>query len=101
MAKKSSIEKNNRRMRLAASHAEKRAALREKIHQRNLPIEERMEAVRKLSELPRNGAATRVRNRCVMTGRSRAYYRKFGLSRITLRELGSKGLIPGLTKSSW
>jgi small subunit ribosomal protein S14 len=101
MAKRSAIEKNNRRSKLAKQHAAKRERLRGLVHKKDLPIEERMDAVRRLSEMPRNGAKIRVRNRCVVTGRPRAYYRKFGMSRISLRDLGSKGLIPGLTKSSW
>ena len=101
MAKRSAIEKNNRRAELAKRQAPKRQQLKEIIYKKDLPIEERMDAVRKLSELPKNGAKIRVRNRCVVTGRPRAYYRKFGMSRISLRDLGSKGMIPGLTKSSW
>jgi small subunit ribosomal protein S14 len=101
MAKRSAIEKNNRRIAISTRHAAKRQKLKEIISKKDLPIEERMDAVRRLSEMPKNGAKIRVRNRCVVTGRPRAYYRKFGMSRISLRDLGSKGLIPGLTKSSW
>jgi small subunit ribosomal protein S14 len=101
MAKRSAIEKNNRRAELAKRHFAKRQTLKDLIATKDLPIEERLAAVRKLSEMPKNGAKIRVRNRCVVTGRPRAYYRKFGMSRISLRDLGSKGLIPGLTKSSW
>jgi len=101
MAKKSSINKNNRRAHMSERDAGKRAALKTIIMNRELPIEERMEAQFKLSALPRNGAKTRVRNRCELTGRARGTYRKFKLSRIKLRELGSFGRIPGLTKSSW
>jgi small subunit ribosomal protein S14 len=101
MAKRSAIEKNNRRIEQSTRHAARRQELKDLIAQKDLPIEERMDAVRRLSEMPRNGAKIRVRNRCVVTGRPRAYYRKFGMSRISLRDLGSKGLIPGLTKSSW
>ena len=101
MAKKSSIEKNNRRKRLVEQYAAKRAALKAKAMDENLPIEERFAARLKLAELPRNSAPNRVRNRCELTGRPRGFYRKLKLSRIALRELGSKGLIPGLVKSSW
>jgi small subunit ribosomal protein S14 len=101
MAKRSSIEKNNRRAKLAKQYAARREVLRALVHKKDIAIEERMDAVRRLSELPRNGAKIRVRNRCVLTGRPRAYYRKFGMSRISLRDLGLKGMIPGLTKSSW
>lgn len=101
MAKKSSINKNNRRAYLSKRDAEKRAALKTVIMNRELPIEERMEAQFKLSRMPRNASKTRVRNRCELTGRARGTYRKFKLSRIKLRELGSFGRIPGLTKSSW
>ena len=101
MAKKSSIEKNNRRRRLTKKFAGKRARLKALATDKNKPMEERFAAVLKLAKLPRNGSATRIRNRCELTGRPRAYYRKHRLSRIALRELGSKGLIPGLLKSSW
>ena len=101
MAKKSSIEKNNHRKALVKRFAAKRAALAGIANDEARPMEERFEARLKLAALPRNGAATRIRNRCEMTGRPRAYYRKHRLSRIALRDLGSKGLIPGLVKSSW
>jgi small subunit ribosomal protein S14 len=101
MAKKSSIEKNARRRRLAKKYDAKRAKLRAIVHDRKLPIEERFAAGLKLAELPRNSSKTRIRNRCELTGRPRATYRKLKLSRIALRELGSQGLIPGLVKSSW
>lgn len=101
MAKLSSINKNNRRKALSKTHSSKRAALKAIVMNRELPFEERFEAQSKLSALPRNGAASRVRNRCELTGRARGTYRKFKLSRIKLRELGSFGKIPGLTKSSW
>lgn len=101
MAKLSSVNKNNRRRKMSASATSKRAALKAVIMNRDLPIEERLEAQFKLSALPRNGAKTRVRNRCELTGRARGTYRKFKLSRIKLRELGSFGKIPGLTKASW
>ncbi len=101
MAKKSSIEKNKRRARMAAVQAPKRKALKAIARNRTLPPEERFQAVLKLAEMPRNGSKVRIRNRCEMTGRPRAYYRKFRLSRVTLRELASNGQIPGMTKSSW
>ena len=101
MAKKSSIEKNNRRKRMTKNAAPKRARLKAIIADKKKPMEERFAATLKLAELPRNSSATRIRNRCELTGRPRAFYRKHKLSRIALRELGSKGLIPGLVKSSW
>ena len=101
MAKKSSIEKNKHRKKLVARFAEKRKALLVVANDQQLQMEERFEARLKLAELPRNSAPTRVRNRCEVTGRPRAVYRKLGMSRIALRELGSQGLIPGLVKSSW
>ena len=101
MAKKSSIEKNNRRRKMSQQAAPKRAKLKAIARDKNKPMEERFAATLKLAEMPRNSSATRIRNRCELTGRPRAYYRKHKLSRIALRELGSKGLIPGLLKSSW
>lgn len=101
MAKLSSIEKNNRRKRMSTRDLSKRTALKAIVMNKELPIDERMQAQFKLSALPRNGAQTRVRNRCELTGRARGTYRKFKLSRIKLRELGAFGRIPGLTKSSW
>jgi small subunit ribosomal protein S14 len=101
MAKKSSIEKNNRRRKLTKQLSGKRSRLKEIAQDKSKPMEERFEASLKLAELPRNSSATRVRNRCEMTGRPRAFYRKHRISRIALRDLGNKGLIPGLVKSSW
>jgi len=101
MSKKSSVEKNNRRKRLVKQYKGKRERLLGIANDESKTMEERFEARLRLAELPRNGNPTRVRNRCEMTGRPRAYYRKLGMSRIALRELGSKGLIPGLVKSSW
>jgi small subunit ribosomal protein S14 len=101
MAKKSSIEKNARRRRLVKKFAAKRLELLTIANDESKAMEERFEARIKLAELPRNSAPNRIRNRCEITGRPRAYYRKLGMSRIALRELGSKGLIPGLVKSSW
>ncbi len=101
MAKTSSIEKNNKRQRMIKRDAGKRAALKAVIMNRELPLDERINAQFKLSALPRNGAKIRYRNRCELTGRARGTYRKFKLSRIKLRELGSFGRLPGLTKASW
>ena len=101
MAKKSSVVKNNQRRELVAQHAEKRAALKAIIKQKDIDDGERFDAVLKLAEMPRNGSKTRIRNRCELTGRPRAYYRKLGLSRIALRDLASTGQIPGMVKSSW
>jgi small subunit ribosomal protein S14 len=101
MAKKSAIENNKRRAKLAAQKGPKRARLRAIAKDRALSVEERFEATIKLAEMPRNSAINRVRNRCEVTGRPRAYNRKLKMSRIALRELGSQGLIPGLVKSSW
>jgi small subunit ribosomal protein S14 len=101
MAKKSSIEKNARRAKLAKRTAGKRSRLKAIAIDRTAPPEERFAAQLKLSELPRNGSETRYRNRCAMTGRPRGYYRKFKMSRIAVRELASSGQIPGMVKSSW
>jgi small subunit ribosomal protein S14 len=101
MAKKSSIEKNKRRARLAQQYAGKRAKLKAIANDKNLPQEERFAARLKLAELPRNSAPSRIRNRCELTGRPRGTYRKFKLSRIALRALASVGQIPGMVKSSW
>ncbi len=101
MAKKSSIEKNNRRKRMTKQFAARRAKLKAIAYDKDLPMEERFAATLKLAELPRNSSKTRIHNRCELTGRPHAYYRKHRLSRIALRDLGNKGLIPGLVKSSW
>jgi small subunit ribosomal protein S14 len=101
MAKKSSIEKNNRRRKMTDRDAKKRAELKSVIMNRETTLDERIQAVFKLAEMPRNGAKNRIRNRCEVTGRPRAYYRKLKMSRVALRELGSLGLVPGLVKSSW
>ena len=101
MAKKSAVEKNEKRARMAKKFAAKRARLREVARDRSLPPEERFQAYLQLAKLPRNGAAVRVRNRCVLSGRPRGYYRKFQLSRIALRDLASIGQVPGMVKSSW
>ncbi|PZT92373.1 MAG: 30S ribosomal protein S14 [Citromicrobium sp.] len=101
MAKLSSINKNERRKKLVQQYAEKFAKLKAIADDESLDETERLMARLKMAELPRNANPTRVRNRCSTTGRPRGYYRKFGLNRIELRDLGNKGLIPGLTKSSW
>lgn len=101
MAKKSAVDKNEKRKKLVARYAEKRERLKAMAIDENLPLEERFKARLKLAELPRNSAPNRVRNRCEVTGRPRGYYRKLKMSRIALRELGSNGMIPGLVKSSW
>jgi small subunit ribosomal protein S14 len=101
MAKLSSVNKNERRKKLVAKTAAKLAKLKAKANDETVDETERLIARLKMAELPRNGNPTRIRNRCELTGRSRGFYRKFRLSRIMLREMGNKGLIPGLTKSSW
>ncbi|MBV8777310.1 MAG: 30S ribosomal protein S14 [Alphaproteobacteria bacterium] len=101
MAKKSSIEKNQRRARMAKAVASRRTRLKALARDREAAPEERFEAQLKLARLPRNSSATRVRNRCELSGRPRGFYRKFKLSRIALRELASAGQIPGVVKSSW
>ena len=101
MAKKSSIEKNNRRKRMVKQFSARRAKLKALVRDKDLPVEERFAATLKLAELPRNSSKTRVMNRCEMSGRPHAVFRKHRLSRIALRDLGNKGLIPGLVKSSW
>ena len=101
MAKKSAIEKNKRRQRMAANQADKRKRLKAMAKDETMPPEERFALRLKLAEMPRNGAASRVRNRCELSGRPRGFYRKFNVSRIALRELASRGEIPGMVKSSW
>jgi small subunit ribosomal protein S14 len=101
MAKTSSVEKNNRRRRLVAQYSVRRAALKAIIMDQSKPLEERFRAQLKLAAMPRNSAKVRIRNRCEVTGRPRAYYRKLGMSRVALRELGNFGQVPGLVKSSW
>ena len=101
MAKLSSVNKNERRKKLVAKTASKYAKLKATANDKSVDETERLMARLKMAELPRNGNPTRIRNRCELTGRTRGYYRKFRLSRIMLREMGNKGLIPGLTKSSW
>ena len=101
MAKKSAVNRNERVKQLVKQYAGKRDALKAIANNESLPLEERFEARLKLAELPRNSSKVRIRNRCEVTGRPRAYYRKLKMSRIALRELGSQGLVPGLVKSSW
>ncbi len=101
MAKKSAIERNNKRRKLADRYAARRATLKAAANDRSLPMEERFAARLKLAKLPRNSARVRVRNRCEISGRPRGTYRKFKMSRIALRDLASAGQIPGMVKSSW
>ncbi len=101
MAKKSSVEKNNRRQKMSKHMGPKRAKLKAIARDKAKPMEERFAATLKLAEMPRNSSATRIRNRCEMTGRPRAVYRKFKLSRLALRQLASLGALPGVVKSSW
>lgn len=101
MAKKSSIEKNKARERLAARFAKKRAALKSAACDKNASLGERFAATRKLAKLPRNSAAVRYRRRCLLTGRANGVYREYGISRIKLRELALDGMLPGVIKASW
>jgi small subunit ribosomal protein S14 len=101
MAKQSAIENNKRKVKLVKAFAARRARLKQKAVDESLSFEERFEARLKLAQLPRNSAGIRVRNRCEISGRPRAFYRKLKMSRIALREMGSRGLVPGLVKSSW
>lgn len=101
MAKLSSINKNNRRKKMVKQYAAKWAKLKAVANDKNKPVEERFAARLEMAKLPRNSHPTRVRSRCALTGRARGNYRKFGISRLMLRELASQGLIPGVTKSSW
>ncbi|GBR52761.1 30S ribosomal protein S14 [Neokomagataea thailandica NBRC 106555] len=101
MAKISAVNRNNRRAAMAKRDKAKRTALKNIIKDRSLSVEDRFEATLKLAQLPRNGAETRVRLRCKLTGRPRANYRKFELCRVALRDLASSGQIPGMVKSSW
>ncbi len=101
MAKKSAIERNNKRSRMAKKYEGRRTRLKNIANDRGLPMEERFQARLKLAQLPRNSARVRVQNRCKITGRPRGVYRKFQISRIALRELASSGHVPGMVKSSW
>ncbi|HEV8037155.1 MULTISPECIES: 30S ribosomal protein S14 [Rhodobacterales] len=101
MAKKSMIAREVKREKLVKQYAEKRAALKAIINNKEIAVEERFKATLELAKLPRNSSATRLHNRCQLTGRPHAYYRKLKISRIALRDLGSNGEIPGMVKSSW
>lgn len=101
MAKTSSVNRNTKRERMTARDKAKRAELKARVMDRTTPVEERFEATMKLAELPRNGAAVRVRLRCALTGRSRGNYRKFKLSRMMLRQMANTGMLPGVVKASW
>ena len=101
MAKKSTVNRNEMVKRMVQQYAAKREALKKIANDQNLPLEQRFAARLKLAELPRNSSKVRIRNRCVLTGRPRGYYRKLKMSRIALRELANTGQIPGMVKSSW
>ena len=101
MAKVSMVERQKKRQRMVAQYAARRAALKEQANDESLSMEERFKARLKLAKLPRNSSATRLNNRCQVTGRPRSYYRKLKMSRIALRDLASQGQIPGMVKSSW
>ena len=101
MAKLSQVLRDERRKKLIAKHAEKRAELRKRLKDRNVGVEEKLEIQEAFAKLPRNSCPTRLNNRCELSGRSKGYYRKFGISRIALRELTLRGQLPGMRKSSW
>ena len=101
MAKKSAVQKDKRRRRLADLHRAKRARLKALAEDKSVAAEDRFAARLKLAEMPRNGSKVRVRNRCELSGRPRGFYRRFRLSRVALRELGATGQIPGMVKASW
>jgi small subunit ribosomal protein S14 len=101
MARSASVQNNEKRRKLVKSFAAKRKALKEKIYNKQLPLEERFDIVMKLAKLPRNSAKSRVRNRCALTGRPRGCFRKLGLSRNKFRELAGLGMLPGIVKASW
>ncbi len=101
MAKKSQINRDNKRKVLIAKYAERRAELRKRLNDREVSIEEKLEIQEAFAKLPRNSCPTRLNNRCAISGRSKSYYRKFGISRIALRELSLAGQLPGMRKSSW
>ena len=101
MAKTSSVNRNNKRRKMAKSMGNKRAKLKALVMKKDTPMEERFAAALKLAEMPRNSAKVRIRNRCELTGRPRSFYRKVKLSRIALRQMANSGLIPGMVKSSW
>ena len=101
MARKALVEREKKRLRLVARHAQRRNALKQIANDRERPMEERFKASLKLAKIPRNSSPTRLHSRCALTGRPRGYYRKLRISRIALRELGGAGQIPGMVKSSW
>jgi small subunit ribosomal protein S14 len=101
VAKKSQINRNDKRKHLIAKYAEKRAELRKKLNDRNATVDEKIKAQEAFAKLPRNSCPTRWNSRCAVSGRSKAYYRKFGISRIALRDLALAGQLPGVRKSSW
>jgi len=101
MAKKSQVLRDERRKKLIAKYAERRAELRERLNDRNVSIEEKLEIQEAFAKLPRNSCPTRLNRRCEVSGRSKSYYRKFGISRIALRDLSLRGQLPGMRKSSW
>lgn len=101
MAKKSQINRDNRRLQLIAKYAARRAELRKRLKNPNLSVDDKLETQAAFAKLPRNSCPTRKNNRCAITGRSKAYYNKFGISRIALRELALRGQLPGVRKSSW
>ena len=101
MAKQSSIQKNINRRRVVSKYENRRKSLKKQVMQKNLSMEERFKVQSKLNDLPRDSSHIRIRNRCKLTGRTRGVYRKFGLSRIKLRELTMSGFLPGVVKSSW
>lgn len=101
MAKKSQINRDNRRKKLITQYAERRAELRKRLNDPEVSIEEKLEIQEKFSKMPRNSCSTRLNRRCLISGRSKSYYRKFAISRIALRELTHRGQLPGMRKSSW
>jgi len=101
MAKRSSIERNLKRVKMVSRFKNKREKLKKTVMNKSLPLNERFQASLQLSKIPRNSAKSRIKNRCEITGRSRSYYRKLRMSRIALRKLASSGQIPGMTKASW
>ena len=101
MAKKSQIHRDRKRKALIAKHAERRAELRRKLNDANVSVEEKLQVQEAFAKLPRNSCSTRLNRRCEVSGRSRSYYRKFGISRIALRDLALRGQLPGMRKSSW
>lgn len=101
MAKKSQINRDNRRKALVAKYAEKRTELRKRLNDPNVSIDEKLEIQQAFAKMPRNSCLTRLNSRCAVSGRSKGYYRKFGISRIALRDLAHRGQLPGVRKSSW